>query len=145
MNESELPLTVVPRDADHLDELIVEAIVARWNAPPIERSNGVVAMRFLTIDLLISSDFDPPLIEVTGALVVEIADIEAAHFNANVLNTAFPSLKFAIEDASLLVKTHVHAMPLVPDHLFIALSSLTDLSRDLGERLVETFAGRPAR
>ncbi len=144
MSEADLPLTEVATSLEHLNDLVIETIVARWNAPPIPRSPGVFAMRFPTIAVLISTGFDPPDIEISGSLVVDIADLEAAYANVNVLNSGFPPFKFVIEDATLVVKKHVQALPYIPDHLFIALSAVTDLSRDLGADLVSTFGGKSA-
>lgn len=144
MSEADLPLIDVPTSVEHLNDLVIETVVARWNSPPITRSPGVFAMRFPTIAVLISTEFDPPAIEVSGSMVSEIGDLEAAYANVNVLNGGFPAFKFVIQEDTLLVKKHVQALPYIPDHLFIALSAVTDLSRDLGVELVRTFGGRSA-
>jgi len=144
MTDEELPVSLEPVDAEHLDEMVVDTITGAWSLPPATHGQGVFSMRFPTVVVLMTTGFDPPVVTVAGPLATGVPVDATALGAVNELNKAMAPFTFVLQDDSFVVTTHVPAMPFVPEHLLSAISAITDLSRELGPEIAAGLGANAA-
>lgn len=139
--EAALPPVMVVQDVPELHEAIDQVVVARWGMAPSWVSDDQAGMQFASGPVAVTLHEAPLMIELAAELVhSDLPEARLLHL-ANLLNGGMPPYSFVVADGGdIEVRAYVQAVPLVPDHLYVALSLITEAAAQLGPQVEQMLA-----
>ncbi|MET3962831.1 hypothetical protein ABIE44_002765 [Marmoricola sp. OAE513] len=138
-----LPLAVMPRDHEHLVEMVDLALGSECgNHPPKHDDDGDIPFRSGTAVVFVRVLDDAPVIRVFAEIAVGVTNPDAAAFEVAVLNRDNPIAKFVLRDDRIIMSCETVALPFVPDLLRGTVSGMCDLAPKIDADLAHRVGGR---
>ncbi|BAH49561.1 T3SS (YopN, CesT) and YbjN peptide-binding chaperone 1 [Rhodococcus opacus] len=132
---------VVPRDAEHLHELITLSLVPMLGLLPERDPDGDVPIRMGNTILFVGPLADTVDVQLFAPLVHDISDrTRAAEVTAD-LNRTWSRIKFVLVDDRLSAFLEVSGNPFVPQHLTDSCKSFADFLRTVDSDFAARFGG----
>ncbi|MGH1564677.1 T3SS (YopN, CesT) and YbjN peptide-binding chaperone 1 [Mumia sp. DW29H23] len=142
--EDEEPLAVMPRDRDHLAELVDDALTSVFGHAPTKNDDGDIPVRTAAARIYVRVPDDEPAVDLFGSVVLDVRDREAAAREVGILNRDTRYVTFVLRGDQVTARVHVPASPFVPSHLRDLLSVTLDVVADATDDLVARTGGRRA-
>ena len=136
--DADLLPVFVTHDVADLHAAIDRVVEARWGMAPQWVSYDQAGMQFPSGPVAVTLHDGPLMIEVAAELLHSEQPTGQLLHAVNVLNGGMPPYSFVLADGGdIEVRAYVQAVPFVPDHLYIALSLITDAVLQLGPQVAE--------
>jgi T3SS (YopN, CesT) and YbjN peptide-binding chaperone 1/T3SS (YopN, CesT) and YbjN peptide-binding chaperone 3 len=132
----------MPRDQQHLDELVDAELAKIYGHPPIRDVEGDVAIRVGSTMLFLRTSSDGQEIVIFAPVVHDIAGRSRAAEVLNDLNVEARWVKFQLIRDRVFVTFSVLARPFVPAHLRQAVRILSDVADGIDNELAAKLNGR---
>ncbi len=132
----------MPRDQQHLDELVDAELGRMFGYPPIHDNEGDVAIRVGSTMLFLRTSPDAQEVIVFAAVVHDVAGRSRAAEVLNDLNVAARWVKFQLVRDRVFVTVSVLARPFVPTHLHQAVKILAETADGIDDELAVKLGGR---
>jgi hypothetical protein len=133
---------VVPRDAEHLHELITLSLVPMLGLLPERDPDGDVPIRVGNTILFIGPLADSVDVQLFAPLIHDISDrTRAAEVTAD-LNRTWSRIKFVLVDDRLSAFLEVSGNPFVPQHLTDSCKVFSDFLRTVDGDFAARFGGQ---
>ncbi|MEV0948197.1 hypothetical protein [Rhodococcus sp. NPDC049939] len=133
---------VVPRDVEHLQELITLALVPLLGVLPERDPDGDVPIRMSNTILFVGPVADSVDVQLFAPLVHNISDrTRAAEVTAD-LNRTWSRIKFILVDDRLSAFVEVPGNPFVPQHLTDNCSLFSDFLETVDDEFSKRFGGK---
>lgn len=133
---------VMPRDRQHLDDLVDAELTDLFGHHPIRDSEGDVTIRVGTTMIFLRTSEDGREIVIFSALVHELEGRSRAVEVLNDLNVEARWVKFQLIRDRVFVTLSVMAHPFVPAHLAQAVQVMADVADGIDEELADKLRGR---
>lgn len=134
------PLAVSVRSADHLQELVEDAVEQLTDEPLIHDRHGDVTMRAGWTVLFISVADDDPVVRLEAHLVKDVRARDRLGFELNRLNTVYP-FTFLYEDGLVKMVERVVAQPFAPAQLRSVVAEMLVSAEEVSEALAARLDG----
>ncbi|WP_054247972.1 T3SS (YopN, CesT) and YbjN peptide-binding chaperone 1 [Rhodococcus opacus] len=132
---------VVPRDVEHLHELITLALVPMLGLLPERDPDGDVPIRMGNTILFVGPLADTVDVQLFAPLVHDISDrTRAAEVTAD-LNRTWSRIKFVLVDDRLSAFLEVSGNPFVPQHLTDSCKAFSDFLSTVDNEFASRFGG----
>ncbi|MFC9552678.1 hypothetical protein ACFTWF_17705 [Rhodococcus sp. NPDC056960] len=132
---------VVPRDAEHLHELITLSLVPMLGLLPERDPDGDVPIRMGNTILFVGPLADSVDVQLFAPLVHDISDrTRAAEVTAD-LNRTWSRIKFVLVDDRLSAFLEVSGNPFVPQHLTDTCKTFAEFLRTVDADFAARFGG----
>jgi hypothetical protein len=141
VDHSDLASTM-PRDREHLDELVNDELTEMYGHPPIRDAEGDVAIRVGSTMLFLRTTDDGQEVVIFAAVVHDVAGRSRAAEVLNDLNVEARWVKFQLIRDRVFVTLSVLARPFVPAHLHQAVRILSDVADGIDDELAAKLHGR---
>lgn len=135
-------VAVMPHDREHLDQLVEQALVPVFGAVPIRDGDGDIPVSSGSARVFVHTLPAAPLIRIWAELVVQIADLQRARFETEVLNRDRPFAKFTLVGDRIIGQVLLPAAPFVPAHLTQTLEMMCVLADEVDDDLAIRVGGR---
>jgi hypothetical protein len=135
-------LPQLPRNQQHLDELVDAELGRMFGYPPMHDSEGDVAIRVGSTMLFLRTAPDAQEVIVFAAVVHDVAGRSRAAEVLNDLNVAARWVKFQLVRDRVFVTVSVHARPFVAAHLQQAVQILAETADGIDDELAVKLGGR---
>ncbi len=132
----------MPRNTEHLNELVDAELTTMFGHPPIRDVEGDVAIRVGSTMLFLRTAADGQDVVVFAAVVHDVAGRSRAMEVLNDLNVDARWVKFQLVRDRVFVTVSVLARPFVPAHLRQAVRILSDVADGIDEELAAKLNGR---
>ena len=142
--ERDEPLAVMPESAEHLRELVDEALTPLFGSAPRHDDDGDIPVPWGSSLVFVRVDEDVPVVQLFGFVVEGVKDLERAAFEVSVLNRDFRFIKFLLVEDRVMARVHLPAWPFVPEHLRSMLTGMSAQLDQIDEDLVARVGGTRA-
>jgi hypothetical protein len=142
--ERDEPLAVMPESAEHLRELVDEALTPLFGAAPQHDDDGDIPVPWGSSLVFVRVDDEVPVVQLFGFVVEGVKDLERAAFEVSVLNRDFRFIKFLLVEDRVMARVHLPAWPFVPEHLRSMLTGMSAQLDQIDEDLVARVGGTRA-
>ena len=132
----------MPRDQQHLDDLVDAALAAIYGHLPIRDADGDVAIRVGSTMLFLRTSSDGQEVVLFAPVVHDIAGRSRAAEVLNDLNVEARWVKFQLIKDRVFVTISVLSRPFVPAHLRQAVRILSDVADGIDDDLAAKLNGR---
>ena len=132
----------LPRNQQHLDELVDAELGRMFGYPPLHDSEGDVAIRVGSTMLFLRTAPDAQEVVVFAAVVHDVAGRSRAAEVLNDLNVAARWVKFQLVRDRVFVTVSVLARPFVAAHLQQAVQILAETADGIDDELAVKLGGR---
>jgi hypothetical protein len=132
----------IPRNQQHLGELVDAELGRMFGYPPIHDSEGDVAIRVGSTMIFLRTAPDAQEVIVFAAVVHDVAGRSRAAEVLNDLNVAARWVKFQLVRDRVFVTVSVLARPFVPAHLQQAVQILGETADGIDDELAVKLGGR---
>ena len=139
-----LPDSIMPRDNDHLRELVDTVVSQRFGQVPMKDSDGDIPLRSGSALVFVHVPDDMPMVTLFSPLVRDIAGRTRAAEVVADLNRRWPLVKFVLFEDQVVAMIQLPALPFAPNHLSTMLEMLSRAADRLDDLLVERLDGRLA-
>lgn len=139
-----LPESIMPRDNDHLRELVDAVVTQRFGQVPMKDSDGDIPLRSGSALVFVHVPDDMPMVTLFSPLVRDIAGRTRAAEVVADLNRRWPLVRFVLVDDQVVAMIQLPALPFAPNHLSTMLEMLSRAADRLDDVLVERLDGRLA-
>jgi len=139
-----LPESIMPRDNDHLRELVDTVVTQRFGQVPMKDSDGDIPLRSGSALVFVHVPDDMPMVTLFSPLVRDIAGRTRAAEVVADLNRRWPLVRFVLVDDQVVAMIQLPALPFAPNHLSTMLEMLSRAADRLDDVLVERLDGRLA-
>ncbi|CAA9353653.1 MAG: hypothetical protein AVDCRST_MAG29-2411 [uncultured Nocardioidaceae bacterium] len=139
-----LPDVILPRDNDHLREVVETVLTHRFGQVPIKDSDGDIPLRSGSALVFVHVPADLPLVTLFSPLVRDISGRTRAAEVVADLNRRWPLVKFVLFDDQVVAMVQLPAAPFAPNHLSTMLEMLSRAADRLDDVLVDRLDGRLA-
>ena len=136
------PVATMPRDRQHLDELVDAELTEMYGHPPIRDSEGRCRHPGRVHHALPADHHDGQEVVIFAAVVHDVAGRSRAAEVLNDLNVEARWVKFQLIRDRVFVTVSVLARPFVPAHLHQAVRILSDIADGIDEALATKLNGR---
>lgn len=133
---------VVPRDRDHLLELVDEALAPVFGHVPEKDDDGDIPVVSGSSLVFVRVHERTPTIELLASVVSDIEDLARARFEVGVLNRDSHFVRYALVDDSVLAYLHIPGYPFVPHHLRALLQLMASVVDGVDDDLAVRIGGR---
>lgn len=138
------PLAVMPESAEHLGDLVDDALTPLFGSTPEKDSDGDIPVPWGSSLVFVRVDEDVPIIQLFSIVVEGVDDLERAAFEVGVLNRDDRFIKFLLVEDRVIARVHLPAWPFVPEHLRSMLTGMSAKIDEIDEDLVARIGGRRA-
>jgi len=132
----------MPRDQQHLDDLVDEELAEIYGHLPIRDAEGDVAIRVGSTMLFLRTSSDGQEVVLFAPVVHDIAGRSRATEVLNDLNVEARWVKFQLIKDRVFVTISVFSRPFVPAHLRQAVRILSDVADGIDDDLAAKLNGR---
>ena len=132
----------MPRDQQHLDDLVDEELAEIYGHLPIRDADGDVAIRVGSTMLFLRTSSDGQEVVLFAPVVHDIAGRSRAAEVLNDLNVEARWVKFQLIKDRVFVTISVLSRPFVPAHLRQAVRILSDVADGIDDDLAAKLNGR---
>ena len=139
-----LPESIMPRDNDHLRELVDTVVTQRFGQVPMKDSDGDIPLRSGSALVFVHVPDDMPMVTLFAPLVRDIAGRTRAAEVVADLNRRWPLVRFVLVDDQVVAMIQLPTLPFAPNHLSTMLEMLSRAADRLDDLLVERLDGRLA-
>lgn len=133
---------VLPRDRQHLTELVDAELTALYGHPPIRDEEGDVAIRVGSTMIFLRTATDAQEVVVFAAVVHDLEGRSRAAEVLNDLNVEARWVKFQLVRDRVFVTISVPARPFVAAHLHQAVRIMSDVADGIDDELAAKLKGR---
>ena len=135
-------MTTMPRDQQHLNELVDAELAEMYGHQPIRDAEGDVAIRVGSTMLFLRTSQDGQEVVIFAAVVHDIAGRSRAAEVLNDLNVEARWVKFQLIRDRVFVTISVLSRPFVPAHLHQAVLILSEVADGIDDELAAKLDGR---
>ncbi len=135
-------LTTMPRDQQHLNELVDAELAEMYGHQPIRDAEGDVAIRVGSTMLFLRTSQDGQEVVIFAAVVHDVAGRSRAAEVLNDLNVEARWVKFQLIRDRVFVTISVLSRPFVPAHLHQAVRILSEVADGIDDELAAKLDGR---
>ncbi|HJY44890.1 MAG TPA: hypothetical protein VJ301_09705 [Propionibacteriaceae bacterium] len=135
-------ITTMPRDQQHLNELVDAELAEMYGHQPIRDAEGDVAIRVGSTMLFLRTSQDGQEVVVFAAVVHDVAGRSRAAEVLNDLNVEARWVKFQLIRDRVFVTISVLSRPFVPAHLHQAVRILSEVADGIDDELAAKLDGR---
>jgi hypothetical protein len=135
-------LPTIPRDRQHLNDLVDAELAEMYGHQPIRDAEGDVAIRVGSTMLFLRTSQDGQEVVIFAAVVHDVAGRSRATEVLNDLNVEARWVKFQLIRDRVFVTVSVLARPFVPDHLHQAVRILSEVADGIDDELAAKLNGR---
>ena len=135
-------LTTMPRDQQHLNELVDAELAEMYGHQPIRDTEGDVAIRVGSTMLFLRTSQDGQEVVIFAAVVHDVAGRSRAAEVLNDLNVEARWVKFQLIRDRVFVTISVLSRPFVPAHLHQAVRILSEVADGIDDELAAKLDGR---
>jgi hypothetical protein len=132
----------VPRDQQHLNDLVDAELAEMYGHRPIRDAEGDVAIRVGSTMLFLRTSRDGQEVVIFAAVVHDVAGRSRAAEVLNDLNVEARWVKFQLIRDRVFVTISVLSRPFVPAHLHQAVRILSDVADGIDDELAAKLNGR---
>jgi hypothetical protein len=132
----------MPRNQQHLDDLVDAELAEIYGHPPIRDAEGDVAIRVGSTMLFLRTSSDGQEIVIFAPVVHDVAGRSRAAEVLNDLNVEARWVKFQLIKDRVFVTISVLSRPFVPAHLRQAVRILSDVADGIDNDLAAKLNGR---
>jgi type III secretion system-like peptide-binding chaperone len=132
----------MPRDQEHLNDLVDAELAEIYGYPPIRDADGDVAIRVGSTMLFLRTSTDGQEVVLFAPVVHDIAGRSRATEVLNDLNVEARWVKFQLIKDRVFVTISVLAQPFAPAHLRQAVRILSDVADGIDNDLAAKLNGR---
>ncbi len=133
---------VLPRDRQHLNDLVDAELTALYGHPPIRDDEGDVAIRVGSTMIFLRTATDAQEVVVFAAVVHDLEGRSRAAEVLNDLNVEARWVKFQLVRDRVFVTISVPARPFVAAHLHQAVRIMSDVADGIDDELATKLKGR---
>jgi hypothetical protein len=137
------PPAVRPRDADHLLELVDEALVPVFGETPVKDEDGDIPVVVDDSVVFVRVLAQAPVIRIFCLLVTDVSKPRRAAFEVGVLNRDHAAVKFDFAEGRVRAVLQVPAMPFAADHLRQGLEAMCSVVEEVVPDLCVRVGGQP--
>ena len=142
--ERDEPLAIMPESAEHLRDLVDEALTPLFGSAPQHDDDGDIPVPWGSSLVFVRVDDEVPVVQLFGFVVDGVKDLERAAFEVSVLNRDFRFIKFLLVEDRVMARIHLPAWPFVPEHLRSMLTGMSAQLDQIDEDLVARVGGTRA-
>ena len=135
-------LPTMPRDQQHLNDLVDAELAEMYGHQPIRDAEGDVAIRVGSTMLFLRTSQDGQEVVIFAAVVHDVAGRSRAAEVLNDLNVEARWVKFQLIRDRVFVTISVLSRPFVPDHLHQAVRILSEVADGIDDELAAKLNGR---
>jgi hypothetical protein len=135
-------MATMPRDQQHLNELVDAELAEMYGHQPIRDAEGDVAIRVGSTMLFLRTSQDGQEVVVFAAVVHDVAGRSRAAEVLNDLNVEARWVKFQLIRDRVFVTISVLSRPFVPAHLHQAVRILSEVADGIDDELAAKLDGR---
>jgi T3SS (YopN, CesT) and YbjN peptide-binding chaperone 1/T3SS (YopN, CesT) and YbjN peptide-binding chaperone 3 len=135
-------MPTMPRDQQHLDDLVDIELAKMYGHQPIRDAEGDIAIRVGSTMLFLRTSRDGQEVVVFAAVVHDIAGRSRAAEVLNDLNAEARWVKFQLIRDRVFVSISVLSRPFVPAHLHQAVRILSEVADGIDDELAAKLNGR---
>jgi hypothetical protein len=135
-------LPTMPRDRQHLNDLVDAELAEMYGHQPIRDAEGDVAIRVGSTMLFLRTSEDGQEVVIFAAVVHDVAGRSRAAEVLNDLNVEARWVKFQLIRDRVFVTFSVLSRPFVPDHLHQAVRILSEVADGIDDELAAKLNGR---
>ena len=132
----------MPRDQQHLNDLVDAELAEMYGHRPIRDAEGDVAIRVGSTMLFLRTSRDGQEVVIFAAVVHDVAGRSRAAEVLNDLNVEARWVKFQLVRDRVFVTISVLSRPFVPAHLHQAVRILSDVADGIDNELAAKLNGR---
>ena len=132
----------MPRDQQHLNDLVDAELAEMYGHRPIRDAEGDVAIRVGSTMLFLRTSRDGQEVVIFAAVVHDVAGRSRAAEVLNDLNVEARWVKFQLIRDRVFVTISVLSRPFVPAHLHQAVRILSDIADGIDDELAAKLNGR---
>jgi hypothetical protein len=132
----------MPRDQQHLNDLVDAELAEMYGHRPIRDAEGDVAIRVGSTMLFLRTSRDGQEVVIFAAVVHDVAGRSRAAEVLNDLNVEARWVKFQLIRDRVFVTISVLSRPFVPAHLHQAVRILSDVADGIDDELAAKLNGR---
>ncbi|MFE3289427.1 hypothetical protein [Rhodococcus sp. NPDC059234] len=140
--ELDLSAAVVPRDEEHLYELVALTLARLFDEPPGDDGHSDFLLALGRVVGFVGPHLDGGEVQVRVPLVCDVSDRTRASELISDLNRRWPHLKFTLSTDRVEAWASVLANPYVPQHLIDMLEQLFAFARTVDDAFADRFGGR---
>lgn len=138
------PVAVAPRDREHLQALVDDALTPFFGHRPEHDEDGDIPVVSGSGLVFVRVLDGAPAIQMFAALVCDVTELERAAFEVSVLNRDLRFIKFVLVDDTVMAYLYLPAWPFAPEHLRGMLALIADVVDEVDDDLVRRVGGRRA-
>jgi hypothetical protein len=136
------PVTVTPKDGEHLQRLVDEALTPVLGHVPRRDEDGDIPIIVGESVVFVRALPDVPVIRLFVDLALDVSQPDRAGFEVRVLNRDHPFARFSLEDGEIRAVLHLPAFPFAPEHLRQAVHLMCGMAERVAEDLAVRVGGR---
>lgn len=136
------PIAVVPRDGEHLQALVDEALTPFFGHLPEHDEDGDIPVISGSGLVFVRVLEEAPVIAMFAAIVCDVTDLQRAAFEVSVLNRDWRFIKFVLTEDRVMAYLYLPALPFAPRHLRSMLSLMSETVDQVDDDLVVRIGGR---
>ncbi|MGH3337369.1 MAG: T3SS (YopN, CesT) and YbjN peptide-binding chaperone 1, partial [Propionibacteriaceae bacterium] len=135
-------MSTMPRDQQHLNDLVDVELAKMYGHQPIRDAEGDVAIRVGSTMLFLRASRDGQEVVIFAAVVHDVAGRSRAAEVLNDLNVEARWVKFQLIRDRVFVSVSVLSRPFVPAHLHQAVRILSEVADGIDDELAAKLKGR---
>jgi hypothetical protein len=135
-------MTTMPRDQQHLNDLVDAELAEMYGHRPIRDAEGDVTIRVGSTMLFLRTSQDGQEVVIFAAVVHDVAGRSRAAEVLNDLNVEARWVKFQLIRDRVFVTISVFSRPFVPAHLRQAVRILSEVADGIDDALAAKLDGR---
>lgn len=136
--EDDEPLAVIPESAEHLQQLVDDALTPLFGHVPVKDDDGDIPVPYNSTLVFVRVSKDEPLVDIFGCVVTGVTDLPAARVEVGILNRDVKFVKFFVTGDSVVAQLQIPSYPFSPQVLRNMLqfmsSALDEIDDDLALR-----------
>lgn len=137
----EMP-AVFPRDREHLQALVDEALTPYFGRPPTHDEDDDIPVVSGSALVFVRVVRKAPAVHLFCSLVHDVRDLQRATYEVTLLNRRHRFLKFVLFDDSVMAYVDIPAYPFAPEHLRQMLSLMSEAADELDDELARRVGAR---
>lgn len=142
--DPEEPIAVVPRDREHLQSLIDDALTPFFGHVPEHDEDDDIPVVCGSSLVFVRVLEETPVIKMFASLVCDVTDLERAAFEVTVLNRDTRFIKFVVVEDRVMAYVFLPAWPFAPQHLRGTLALMAETIDEIDDDLLARVGGRRA-
>lgn len=115
--DEEEPIAVVPQSREHLRALVDNALIPVLGRRPDHDDDGDIAVDDADTVCFVRVQRTVPIVEIFTTVVHQVADLDAATFEVNILNRDASFLRYVVRGDTVAAHLCLPAIPFAPQHL----------------------------